>query len=270
VLKRGHHLNRYSITAGIAVLLLFLAACGGDDGGGDERGDGGEPRSSEETEDAAAPSLPPGNTWSAEAKDGLTEVEVYDQADPAEGTEPIERLAHPINPQGTPLTFLVDGADISGDYIPVYLPVPPNGSRGWVRKGDVTLQPNPYHVKIELGAHKLTVTNAGNPHSETSVGVGNIEAQMGTPTGLYYIKELIDVVNPDGPYGPFAYGISGFSTNPEVIEQFGDGGVVGIHGTNDPSSIGSNVSHGCIRVPNDFITQMTTYIPFGTPVEIVA
>jgi lipoprotein-anchoring transpeptidase ErfK/SrfK len=267
VLKRGHHLNRYSITAGIAVLLLLLAACGGDDGGGDERGDGGERRSSEESDDAGAQSnLPPGNTWAATAK--IPTVDVFDSAEPAEGAEPIEQLANP-NDAGAPLTFLVDGADVSGDYIPVFLPVPPNGSRGWVRKGDVTLQPNPYHIKIELGAHKLTVTNAGNPMNETAVGLGNIEAQMGTPTGVYYLKELIQPPNPNGDYGPYAYGISGFSTNPEVIEQFGDGGVVGIHGTNDPSSIGRNVSHGCIRVPNDFITQMTTYLPLGTPVEIV-
>ena len=56
-----------------------------------------------------------------------------------------------------------------------------------------------------------------------------------------------------------------------VLEEFNGGdGVIGIHGTNDPSSIGQDVSHGCIRVTNDVITQMAGYLPLGTPVEIVA
>lgn len=44
--------------------------------------------------------------------------------------------------------------------------------------------------------------------------------------------------------------------------------MVGIHGTNDPASIGKDVSHGCIRVPNDVVVRMATLLPLGTPVEI--
>jgi lipoprotein-anchoring transpeptidase ErfK/SrfK len=266
-LKRGRHFHRTSVGAGIAILLLLLAACGGGGGDGDERSERDRSPSEENSSRAVAGQLPPGNTWAATAR--IPMVNVYDNANPAEGAEPVEELANP-NEAGAPLTFLVEGTDVSGDYIPVFLPVPPNGTKGWVRKSDVTLQANPYHIKIELGAHRLTVTNAGQLVKDTAVGLGNIEAQMGTPIGVYYLKELIQPPNPNGDYGPFAYGISGFSTNEEVIDQFGNGGVVGIHGTNDPSSIGRNVSHGCIRVGNDVITEMTTYLPLGTPVEIVA
>lgn len=41
-----------------------------------------------------------------------------------------------------------------------------------------------------------------------------------------------------------------------------------MHGTADPSSIGQAVSHGCVRVPNDVITQLATSVPLGTPVAI--
>jgi lipoprotein-anchoring transpeptidase ErfK/SrfK len=252
------------MAAGIAALLLLLAACGGG-GDDDDEGRGSEQEAPEDGGgEATGPELPEGNTWAATARG--PQVDVFGEANPAEGAQPIEQLASP-NEAGAPLTFLVDGADVGGDYIPVFLPIPPNGSKGWVRASDVSLQPNPYRIKVELGAHRLTVTNAGNPVTESQVGLGNIEEQMGTPVGVYYVKELIQSLDP--AYGPFAYGISGFTNNPEVAAQFGNNGVVGIHGTNDPSSIGQNVSHGCIRVPNEVITEMTTYLPLGTPVEIV-
>jgi lipoprotein-anchoring transpeptidase ErfK/SrfK len=55
-----------------------------------------------------------------------------------------------------------------------------------------------------------------------------------------------------------------------VLTEFGGGdGQVGIHGTNDPSSIGRPVSHGCVRVANDVITRLATTIPIGTQVTIV-
>jgi lipoprotein-anchoring transpeptidase ErfK/SrfK len=47
------------------------------------------------------------------------------------------------------------------------------------------------------------------------------------------------------------------------------GGELGIHGTNDPSSIGKAATHGCIRLTNDAITELYTLVPLGTPVYIV-
>jgi lipoprotein-anchoring transpeptidase ErfK/SrfK len=46
--------------------------------------------------------------------------------------------------------------------------------------------------------------------------------------------------------------------------------VIGIHGTDDPSSIGKDISHGCIRMNNGDITALveTWQLPLGTPVYI--
>lgn len=64
------------------------------------------------------------------------------------------------------------------------------------------------------------------------------------------------------------YGLSGFSN---VLTEFNGGdGVIGIHGTNDPSSIGRDVSHGCIRMSNTGITTLAATLPLGTPVEVSA
>ncbi|CAN5266292.1 hypothetical protein BH10CYA1_BH10CYA1_36330 [soil metagenome] len=46
-------------------------------------------------------------------------------------------------------------------------------------------------------------------------------------------------------------------------------GYVGMHGTNSPSMIGRNASHGCIRHKNEDIKKLFTLVPVGTPVYIV-
>jgi lipoprotein-anchoring transpeptidase ErfK/SrfK len=46
----------------------------------------------------------------------------------------------------------------------------------------------------------------------------------------------------------------------------GDG--YALHGTNNPSSIGQSVSHGCIRLRNEDIEHLYRIVPVGTPVYI--
>jgi hypothetical protein len=57
---------------------------------------------------------------------------------------------------------------------------------------------------------------------------------------------------------------------PDVLGPFrlylGDG--YGIHGTNNPASIGQAVSHGCIRLRNEDVTQLYHMVTVGTPVFI--
>ena len=85
-----------------------------------------------------------------------------------------------------------------------------------------------------------------------------------TPLGLFYLTELLAPTNPG--YGPYAYGLSGFS---EVLTSFGGGpGQIGLHGTADAASIGRSTSHGCIRLANPDITTLAKMLPLGTPVHI--
>jgi lipoprotein-anchoring transpeptidase ErfK/SrfK len=260
VFKRGH-----LQTILLAGLVVVLAACGGDDG--DEgAGSGDDAPTSTTAGDATAdegPVLPAGNSWVAEARVPI--VNIYDTADAEQAARQLPRT----DDNGQNLVFLVDGAETGGDRIPVFLPMPPNGAKGWVDAHQVSLAADPYRIKVELGAHNLTVTKAGEVVVDTPVGVG--QSGWDTPTGTYYLKELLEPPNPNGDYGPYAYGISGFST-PDAADAMGiDGpGIIGIHGTNHPELLGSDVSHGCIRVTNDIITKMAGYLPLGTPVEIVA
>jgi lipoprotein-anchoring transpeptidase ErfK/SrfK len=68
-----------------------------------------------------------------------------------------------------------------------------------------------------------------------------------------------------GPFGPGAIGISAFSN---VLTGWTQGGPVAIHGTNEPRSIGHNVSNGCVRVRNAVLKKLFRAAVLGTPVVI--
>ena len=259
------------LLAVLAALTLSVAACGGTTSA-----------ITDETLPVAKATLPPtttlpcgdaplpaGNSLTATAvNDG--ELAIYPAPDPA--AVPSQTLVNPrlINNDpnaAVPLLFLVkDTPDTNCDWVEVYLPVRPNGSTGFVKRADVTLTANPYRIEVRLGEFRLMVFKDDQTIMETTIA----EASDNTPTpgGLYFTTELVKTPNPNGVYGPYAYGLSGFS---EVLQTFNGGpGQLGIHGTNQPELLGSKVSHGCIRMSNDDISTLAGMLPLGVPVTIVA
>lgn len=187
------------------------------------------------------------------------------RSSPDGGGEVVVELTNPT-PVGGPLAFQLVDAEIDGapDWLEVQLPIRPNGSTGWIPRAEVELSRNPFLIEIDTGDHRLDVFREGVPWISTRVAIGTGETP--TPIGRFYIIELLEPPVPGGPYGSFAFGLSGFS---ETLTTFAGGdGVIGIHGTNDPASLGSDVSHGCIRVGNQTIEAMAGVIPLGTPVVI--
>jgi lipoprotein-anchoring transpeptidase ErfK/SrfK len=163
---------------------------------------------------------------------------------------------------GVPLVFLVK-ARRSG-WEPVLLPIRPNGSTGWVRDSALDLSLDPYKVVVSLGSHTLQVWKSGRLVHEEPAGVGR--SVMPTPTGTYYLVELLKQSDPNGIYGPYAFGTSAFSN---VLYSFGGGpGQIGLHGTNEPDLLGTDVSHGCIRISNAGIAKLARMLPLGTPISI--
>jgi lipoprotein-anchoring transpeptidase ErfK/SrfK len=147
----------------------------------------------------------------------------------------------------------------------VVLPVRPNGSTGWVHRGDVELALTDYHVRVELGAHTITVLQGVNVLYSGSIAIGAPETP--TPAGDYYVRVKIKAVDPSTVYGPYAWGLSSHS---DVLETFNGGDAeIGIHGNNDASVLGQDVTHGCMRMDNDAISMLTERLPLGTPVDIV-
>lgn len=174
---------------------------------------------------------------------------------------PERRLINP-NSDGAPLRFLVRSAD--SPRLSVYLPYRPNGATGWIDRSQVQLLSDPYRLEISIPRHSLKLFKAGRLQEMDPVGIGR--GVTPTPAGTYYLTELLQPANPGGVYGPYAFGTSAFST---VLTDFGGGsGQIGLHGTNDPTALGRNVSHGCLRVSDDVITRFARALPLGTPVII--
>jgi lipoprotein-anchoring transpeptidase ErfK/SrfK len=107
------------------------------------------------------------------------------------------------------------------------------------------------HIDVSLSGHTLTYYENGHRVKTYPVGIGKMAAH--TPKGFF--KIINKEGHPGGPYGAFWMGLS--------RKHYG------IHGTNDPSSIGKSVSHGCIRMRNRDVLELAKVVPLQTPVRIL-
>lgn len=175
--------------------------------------------------------------------------------------KPFLTLPNP-NRDGAKLVFLV--IQRAPGWERVRLPVRPNGATGWIRDRSVSLSLDPYRLLVSLGRHTVELWKGPTLVRTERAGVGR--SALPTPGGHYYLAELLKQPDPNGPYGPYAFGLSAFSN---VLTRFGAGpGQIGLHGTDDPGSLGTGVSHGCVRISNRAITAFAHLLPLGTPIEI--
>jgi len=119
--------------------------------------------------------------------------------------------------------------------------------------------------KIELNIPTLTLKlkQGSKTLKEYTVAVGKTFYQ--TPIGKYSIKNKIihPTWYPAGrepvPPGP---------QNPLGTRWLGIHNGYGIHGNNNPESIGTFISKGCIRLYNKDVEELFDLVEIGTPVEI--
>ncbi|MBB6636622.1 L,D-transpeptidase [Cohnella thailandensis] len=107
-----------------------------------------------------------------------------------------------------------------------------------------------YRIIVDLSDRHLYLLDGEVVVRGFPVGIGRMVTE--TPTGEYEIVNK--QANPGGPFGAFWMGLS----KPHY----------GIHGTNDPSSIGHLVSHGCIRMYNSDVLELAGKVPVRTRVMI--
>jgi lipoprotein-anchoring transpeptidase ErfK/SrfK len=255
-MNRMSHLLRIAVGIGLSVTLL--SGCG-EPASSNANPDAEEVYAETELTPTAAPEpspSPEAESLVATAADQM--VEAFKTPD---SPKPFVRFEHP-GPFGTPRVFLVQ--EDAGDWIRVLLPMRPNGSEGWVRDTDVKLTTNPYEIEVDLSEFRLTAYENDEQVLEADAAIGT--GGTPTPTGLFFTTILAKPESPTSPYGKYAYGLSAYS---EVLTSFAGGeGQVAIHGTNQPGLIGTEVSHGCVRVDNTTITKLARLIPLGTPVRI--
>jgi lipoprotein-anchoring transpeptidase ErfK/SrfK len=215
----------------------------------------------------AAPTTAAGPAKPAAAVTATTKVpEITAYQDAVESSPAVTKLSDKTE-YGVVRTFLVTDQTSRPGWLHVLLPIRPNGATGWIKASDVTLGTSDYEVKIELGAHKLTLLKSGQPVLDSGIVIGKDKTP--TPPGKFYITDPVDLQkNPNGAYGAYALGISGFS---DVLTSFKGGpGQLAVHGTSQPDQVGQDISNGCVRVPNDVILKIAIQAPLGTPVTVVA
>jgi len=250
----------------LLVLLALLAACSatGDPAPPDPPSPSATPAPATTAPTAAAAAAPTTTTrlperWTAARARGP--LAVYDRP----RAESPGRTLDGATVLGTPTVVLVREMRRDG-WLRVLVPGRPNGGEGWVRAVDVDMFTVDRKIVVDLSDLRLDVVVADEVVLTTPVAIG--KPANPTPTGLFFVTDAVRVTNPAGPWGPFALGLSARS---DTITEFGGAdGIIAIHGTNRPDSIGTAGSLGCVRVPNETIVRVGELAGVGTPVFIGA
>jgi lipoprotein-anchoring transpeptidase ErfK/SrfK len=195
------------------------------------------------------------------------EPEVY--AEPSTDAERLDIGA--TTEAGAPTTFAIvgEGDEVAPQAQPgwyrVALPTRPNGSTAWTPDTAVSVTKTPLRIFVDLEGRSLRVEEDGQEVFATEVAIGTEENP--TPVNGTFVTELIDNIDPDGAYGPYAFGLAMHS---DTLTEFNGGpGQVGIHGTNRPELIGERVSSGCVRLTNEDVEALVDLqLPLGVPVFI--
>lgn len=143
------------------------------------------------------------------------------------------------------------------------LPIRPNGTTGYLRVRDIEVFATDYRLEVDQAKFRLTLFEGEREVMSVPVGIGTGDTP--TPVGRFYLVALLEPPDPDTIYGAYAYGLSGYS---ETLLDWEGGGIIGLHGTNAPESIGRAASHGCIRMKNADIKRLVPLLPLGTPIDI--
>jgi len=112
------------------------------------------------------------------------------------------------------------------------------------------IAPSPLSIRISTRAQILGLYRSGKLMKTYPVATG--KPTTPTPKGTFTI--INKQVNPGGPFGTRWMGLS----KPHY----------GIHGTNNPASIGTAASNGCIRMLEYDVNELFNDIPVGTIVRI--
>jgi lipoprotein-anchoring transpeptidase ErfK/SrfK len=195
----------------------------------------------------------------------LVDREVVVRARPTRSSQAVGRVVS-VTPEGTDniVQSLNRAIDRRGRmWVKIRFPSLPNGAVGWIPRSAIGGY-GVVHTKlvIDLGSSRARLFRGGRLLFQAPIGMGR--AGWPTPVGRFYIRNRLEGFG-DPFYGPVAFGTSARSP---VATDWPAGGFVGIHGTDSPELIPGAVSHGCIRMRNRDVTELSRLMPIGTPVRI--
>jgi hypothetical protein len=182
------------------------------------------------------------------------------------GAPRVARL-HYVTEDGPLETYLALESEVDAaqrTWVRIRIPGRPNGRTGWVERDDLgPLSAVTTMLRVDRRTLRATLYKRAGKIWSSRIGVG--KASTPTPAGHFWIRSRLKGLGDGTSYGPWAFGTAAYS----VLSDWPGGGVVGIHGTNEPGLIPGRPSHGCVRVPNAKIVRLARLMPIGTPVLIV-
>ena len=150
------------------------------------------------------------------------------------------------------------------DWLQVMLPGRPNGRTGWISKRGTIAEATSWHVVVKTATRQVLVYNKGRVVQSFGAIVG--KPSTPTPHGKFYVEESIRM-RADAAGAPFALATSARSN---VLQEFEGGpGQIALHGVgNIGGTIGTAVSHGCVRLANPDVSWLAAHLGPGVPVTI--
>ena len=130
----------------------------------------------------------------------------------------------------------------------------------------------PVVLTVDRGNFRLSVFKELKPARIYRIAVG--QAGLETPAGLYKIQNKAKNPAWHVPNSDWAGDLAGkvipggAPDNPIKARWLGIYDGVGVHGTDARNSIGSNASHGCIRMLIEDVQKLYDEVPVGTPIFI--
>jgi lipoprotein-anchoring transpeptidase ErfK/SrfK len=119
-------------------------------------------------------------------------------------------------------------------------------------------------IVISLQDHKLALVEDGQAKKVYTVAVG--KPSTPSPVGTFTIERR--VVNPTYHHGDRT--VAPGPKNPVGSRWMGlSKAGYGIHGTNEPNSIGKSASHGCIRMAKADLEEFYELVAVGDQVQII-
>jgi len=136
---------------------------------------------------------------------------------------------------------------------------------GWISAANTRSSATDWHLVVNRGARSVSVYRNGHKLRSYKAIVG--KRSTPTPTGEFFVEENVRLPG-NRPGAPFALATSARS---KVFQEFEGGpGQIALHGlTNVGGSLGTAVSHGCVRLANRSIAWLAARIKPGDPVTII-
>ncbi len=233
----------------VAAFLLptLLAGCGGDRAG-------------------AGASTAPSAVAKTHAYQELAALNSPHQVFATPGARRFEQISatRPITGEQTVLPVRHATRYNGAEWLQVQLPGRPNGLSGWIELSGTKLEYTRWRIAVNTATRRVYAYDGGHMVRSFDAVIG--APATPTPKGDFFVEENVALA-PSVVGSPYALALSSRSN---VIQEFAGGpGQIALHGLdNVGGTLGTAVSHGCIRLDTSDITWLAKHVEPGVPVTV--